>query len=161
MPSMPACSDSSGAMTSNRFERAPGAHPTFRRRMPGLALVAMACLALTGCGGASKPAYCSDRADLENSIKGLTSLDVSSGLSGLEAQLGKIQAAATSLANTAKGDFPAETSAIKSSLDALTTTVKGLPANPSASQIGTIARQTAAFVSSVESFTNSTSSKCG
>ena len=129
--------------------------------MLGLAVVAMTCLALTGCGGASKPAYCSDRADLENSIKGLTSLNASSGLSGLEAQLEKIQTAATSLTNSAKSDFSAETSAIKSSLSALTTTVKGLPANPSASQVGTIAKQTSAFISSVQSFTNSTSSKCG
>ena len=160
MLSMPAYSDSRLAMVTNRSERASGAHRTIRRSLLGLALAAVACLALTACGS-SKPAYCSDRTNLENSIKGLTSLNASSGLSGLEAQLKKIQTAATSLVSSAKSDFPNETSAITSSLDALTSSVKGLSTSPSASQIATVAKQASDFVSSVQTFTNSTSSKCG
>ena len=72
-------------------------------------------IALAGCGS-SKPGYCTDRTNLENSVKGLTSLNVSSGLSGLEAQLKKIQSDATTLVNSAKSDFPTETSALKSSV---------------------------------------------
>jgi len=154
--SMPACSDSRGIM---RFERATGTQRTIRRSMLGFAIVAMACLAITGCGS-SKPAYCSDRTNLENSIKGLTSLTASSGLSGLEAQLQKIQTSATSLVSSAKSDFPNETTAIKSSLDSLTSTVKGLSTSPSASQIATVAKQASDFVTSVQTFTNATSSKC-
>jgi hypothetical protein len=127
--------------------------------MLGFALVAMACLAIAGCGS-SKPAYCSARSNLENSIKGLTSLNASSGVSGLEAQLQKIQTAATSLVNSAKSDFPNETSAITSSLDALMSTVKGLSGTPSASQIATVAKQASDFASSVQTFTSATSSKC-
>jgi len=157
--SMPACSDSRRVMAMNLSERASGAHHTMRRSLLALALAAVACLALTACGS-SKPAYCSDRTNLENSVKGLTSLNASSGLSGLEAQLKKIQTAATSLVSSAKSDFPNETSAIKSSLDALTSTVKGLSGSPSASQIATVATQASNFASSVQTFTSATSSKC-
>lgn len=147
-------------MTARQPERVPGARRSIRRSMLGLGLAALACAALTGCGGSGKPGYCSDRANLESSIKGLTNLDVSSGLNGLKAQLGKIQTAATSLVNSAKSDFPNETSAISSSLAALTTTMKGISANPSASQIATAGKQASDFASSVEAFVSATSSKC-
>ena len=121
--------------------------------------VAVGVIALAGCGS-SKPAYCTDRSNLENSIKGLTSLNVSSGVSGLKSQLQKIQSDATALVNSAKSDFPTETSAISSSLTTLEGTVKALPSSPSATQIATIASQVSAVVTSVTSFTNATKSKC-
>jgi|SRR5580704_14253380 hypothetical protein len=120
---------------------------------------AIGLVVLTGCGS-SKPAYCTARSNLSTSIKGLTSLSVSSGVSGLQSQVQKIQTAATSVVNSAKGDFPNETSAIKSSVDALSTAVKALPSNPSAGQIASIVPSAANVVSSVTSFTSATSSKC-
>ena len=120
---------------------------------------AIGLVVLTGCGS-SKPAYCTARSNLSKSIKGLTSLSVSSGVSGLQSQVQKIQTAATSVVNSAKGDFPNETSAIKSSVDALSTAVKSLPSNPSAGQIASIVPSAAKVVSSVTSFTSATSSKC-
>jgi hypothetical protein len=119
----------------------------------------LALIALVGCGS-SKPAYCSDRANLENSVKGLTSLSPSSGISGLEAQLKKIQSDANSLVSSAKSNFPSETSAIKSSLGALETSVKAATSNPSASAISTVAGDASTFVNSVTNFTNATKSKC-
>jgi hypothetical protein len=137
------------------------------RRVRAPVRMALACalvvgaLAAAGCGGSSKPAYCSARADLESSIKGLTSLNVSSGVSGLEAQLKKIETSATKLVSTAKSDFASETQAVKSSVDSLTAAVKGLPSSPSAGQIAGIAAAASKVVSSVKSFTDATSSKCG
>lgn len=119
----------------------------------------LALVALTGCGS-SKPAYCTDRANLEKSVQGLTSLNVSSGISGLEAQLSKIQTNANSLVNSAKGDFPNETSAIESSLHALEASVRAVASNPSAGAISTVARDASTFVNSVMTFTNATKSKC-
>jgi hypothetical protein len=125
-----------------------------------VAIVALSGLiALAGCGS-SKPAYCSDRTNLENSIKGLTNLNVSSGISGLKSQLEKIQSDANALVNSAKGDFPNETSAIKSSVDALTSAIKSVSTSPSVTQIATIATDAKNVVDSVTSFTNATSSKC-
>ena len=122
--------------------------------------IVMAAIAAAGCGGSSKPAYCSARTDLENAVKGLTSLHVSSGVSGLEAQLRKIESAATKVVSQAKSDFANETQAIKSSVDSLVRAAKGLPSNPSAGQIATVAADASKVVSSVKSFTGATSSKC-
>ena len=133
----------------------------FRARRVLVACVAvLGCLVVTACGGSSKPAYCAQRSNLEKSIKGLTELNASSGVSGLKAQLTKIESDATALVNSAKGDFPIETSAIKSSVDSLSTTVKNLPSSPSAHDIANVARQAASTVTAVQTFYHSTSSKC-
>jgi len=123
------------------------------------AVAAVVVIALAGCGS-SKPSYCTDRTNLENSIKGLTSLNFSSGLSGLEAQLKMIESDATTLVNSAKSDFPTETSALKSSIDSLSSAVNGLTSSPSAAQIAAIAADAGNVVSSVKSFTDASSSKC-
>ncbi len=122
-------------------------------------IVAVGLIALAGCGS-SKPAYCSALTNLENSVKGLTSLNASSGISGLQSQLKKIQSDATALVNSAKSDFPNQTSAIKSSVDALASAVKALPSNPSAGQIATVTGQATSVVNSVKSFSDASSSKC-
>ena len=128
-------------------------------RVPVVIVAAVALVAAAGCGS-SKPSYCSDRTNLENSVKGLTSLSTSSGISGLKSQLTTIQSDATTTVNAAKGDFPSETSAIKSSVDTLSSAVKALPSSPSTSQIAAIAADSASVVSSVNSFTSATKSKC-
>ena len=107
-----------------------------------------------------KAAYCGDRANLENSIKGLTSLNASSGVSGLKTQVNTVVDDATKLVNSAKGYFPSQTSAITSSVDALKTSVSGLSSNPSASQIATITTDAASVVTSVQSFMSASASKC-
>ena len=119
---------------------------------------AIAVVALGGCGS-SKPAYCTDRTNLENSVKSLT--DLSGGISGVKSHLSQIQSDATALVNSAKSDFPTQTSAISSSVDALKNSVTGLPSNPSAAQIATVTKDAANVVSSVKNFTDATSSQCG
>lgn len=122
--------------------------------------IVVVAIAAAGCGS-SKPAYCSARTDLKDAVKGLTSLNVSSGVSGLESQVTKIESAATKVVSQAKSDFSSQTQAIESSVDSLTTAVKGLPSNPSAGQIAAVAADASKVVSSVKSFTDATSSKCG
>ena len=130
---------------------------SWRARAVWIAVVGL--VALAGCGS-SKPAYCTDRSNLESSVKGLTSLSLSSGVSGLQSQAKKIQSDATALVSSAKSDFPSETSAIKSSVSAFESAVKGLSSSPSAGQIATVASAGSSVVSSVKSFTDATSSKC-
>jgi hypothetical protein len=115
----------------------------------------IAVVALAGCS--SKPAYCTDRTNLENSVKGLTS----AGISGLKSQLSTIESDATALVNSAKSDFPSQTSAISSSVSALKNSVTALPSNPSAAQVATVTKDAASVVSAVKSFTDATSSQCG
>jgi hypothetical protein len=122
-------------------------------------LTAAALIAAAGCGS-SKPAYCSDRSNLENSIKNLPSATSNSGVSGLQTQITTIKSDATSLVNAAKSDFPTQSSAVKSSVDALQSAVTALPPSPSAAQIAAIAADSASVVSSVKSFVDASKSKC-
>jgi hypothetical protein len=140
-------------------ERSRGGARRAWARVAMATVVALALIALAGCGS-SKPAYCTDRTNLENSIKGLTSVNLSSGISALQTQVKTIENDATSLVNAAKSDFPSETSAVKSSVDTLASAVKALPSNPSAAQIAAIAADSASVVSSVNKFVDSSKSKC-
>jgi prophage DNA circulation protein len=117
-------------------------------------------IALAGCGGSSKPAYCTDRTNLENSIKNLPSVTSSSGVNGLKSQINTIASEANSVVSSAKSDFPSQTSAVKTSVAALQSAVKALPASPSASQIAAIGLSTKNVVSSVQSFTDASKSAC-
>jgi hypothetical protein len=114
----------------------------------------------TSTSTSGKPAYCAARADLQNAIKGFTSLNTNSGVGALKTQVTAVANAATALVNSAKGDFPNETSAIKSSVDTLKSSVQNLPSNPSAGQIATVTKDAAAVVASVGSFMTATSGKC-
>jgi hypothetical protein len=127
-----------------------------------VALVAVTGIVATaGCSSSSsKPAYCTDRANLESSVKGLSSPDLSSGLSSLEAQLKKIESNATALVNSSKSDFPSETSAITSSVDSLKSAVTQLASDRSAANALAVTTDAANVVKSVKSFTDATSSKC-
>ena len=130
------------------------------RKRAAVAMIAtVALVAVSGCGS-SKPAYCSDRTNLENSVKGLTSLNASSGLSGLKTQATTIESDATSLVSAAKSDFPTETSAVKSSVAALKSAIAALPSSPSATQIAALGATAASVVNSVNSFVDASKSKC-
>ncbi len=129
-------------------------------RVPLASATAAAAVVVTLVGCSSKPAYCADRTNLENSVKGLTSLTASSGVSALKSQVAKIQSDATTLVNSAKGDFPSQTSAITTSVDALKSSVAGLSSSPSAGQIATVTKDASSVVSSVNSFTDATNSSC-
>ena len=137
-----------------------------RRARPRVAaaLAGVALIAATGCGGSSKPGYCSDRSSLQKSIEGLPSAAssaVSSGdVSGLKSQLTKVQSDATSLVDSAKSDFPDQTSAVKSSVSALQTAVSALPSSPSATQVAVVATSASSVVNAVKSFDEASKSKC-
>ena len=97
---------------------------------------------------------------LENSVKSLPSAASGSGVSGLQSQLTTIQTDATAAVNTAKSDFPSETTALKSSVDTLSSAVKALPSSPSAANLASVAVAASGVVTSVENFTSATKSKC-
>ena len=122
-------------------------------------LTAAAVGLLAGCGS-SKPAYCSERASLENSVKELPGLASSGNLSGLRTQASKIQAQATKAADTAKSDFPTETSALTRDVDTLVSSVKDLPPSPSASDLAQVGVNVATAASAVNNFSSATKSKC-
>ena len=67
---------------------------------------------------------------------------------------------ASKLVDQAKGDFPTQTSAITTSVNALKSSVAGLSSSPSAAQIATITKDAGSVVSSVANFMTASSSKC-
>jgi len=136
-----------------------GQRGTWARVAPAL-VAAVVAVTMAGCGS-SPPAYCTNRTNLENSIKGLTDLNVSSGISGLKDQVKKIESDATTLVNSAKSDFPSQTSAITSSVDALKTAVAQVSTGPTAANIAALTTAAGSVVSSVKNFMDATSSKCG
>lgn len=136
---------------------------TRKRRTAVLAVAPLAiALALGGCGGSSKPGYCSDRSTLEQSVKDVGNVNVlqSGGIKQLQSQLQKVETDARTLVSSAKGDFPSETSAIDSSVSALKTAIQGLPSSPSPSQLATVATDAKAVVTSFQNFKKASDSKC-
>jgi hypothetical protein len=137
-------------------------HGGGRIRVLLAAAVTVAVVAGTGCSSSSTsttPAYCTDRTNLENSVKGLTS-SVSGGISGLQAQVSKIESNATALVNSAKSDFPSQTSAITSSVNTLKSSVTALASNRSVAQLATVTKDATNVVNAVKSFNDATSSQC-
>jgi hypothetical protein len=127
------------------------------------ATVVGAALALTACGGGdSKPAYCTDRNNLEASVKDLGNVAVlgSGGVQKLQSQLQKIEDNALSLASSAKSDFPTESSALQTSITTLKTAVNGLSASATPAQVATTAAAAKSVVSAFNTFKKATDSKC-
>lgn len=127
-------------------------------------LVALSMLALfavgaaSGCGG--KPQFCDDRTTLQESVKSLPSAATSGGVSGLEAQITKVETDAKTLIDSAKSDFPSESSAIENALNQLKSSVSGLPEKPSTSQLAGIVINATAVVNAVNSFVSATDEEC-
>lgn len=71
------------------------------------------------------------------------------------------QAVLLLVGETAKSDFPTETSALKSSIDTLSTTVKEAASSHSVATIAQIPTQPSAVVTAVNNFQSATNSKCG
>ncbi|MFN8203586.1 MAG: hypothetical protein U0S48_13530 [Solirubrobacteraceae bacterium] len=129
-----------------------------RRVVAALGVVA-ATAAFTGCGS-SKPAYCTDRSDLETTVKALPGFVTSRDLSGLLDQVATIEDNANTLVDSAKKDFPSQTEAITSSVQTLHDTVQALPADPTSSDFVQVGVDAAATVSAVRRFSQATSSDC-
>jgi len=121
--------------------------------------VPIGIVAVVGCSS-SKPAYCTDRTNLQNSVNGLTSSISSRDFSSLKSEVDTIKSSATTLVNSAKSDFPDQTSAITSSVNALKSSVAALPSSPSAADIVPVTRDAASVVSSIRSFRDASKSKC-
>ena len=127
------------------------------------AIVAVAMLAACGSSsGSSKPAYCSSLTNLKNSVKALPSTDViHNGTNALKANVDKVITNAHAVVNSAKQDFPSETSAITTAVDSLKTTVTQLQHSASPALVVQAAGNVASLGSAVKSFSSSASSKCG
>jgi hypothetical protein len=146
-------------MPDEAHAAAPRRAPITTRTFAVTALAVAAIAALPGCGS-SEPDYCSDRSNLQESVKGLTGVNLrSGGLSALKSQF-HVESDADALVSSAKSDFLSETDAVKSSVSTLGTAVEQLPSSPSAQQIAALLRDVQSVGTAFNSFSDATSSKC-
>ena len=126
-----------------------------------LAAVAVVAV-LAGCGGSSKPSYCDRTADLKKSVQDLNAVNViQGGTNALTSALSSVQSNANAVVSSAKGDFPNESAAITSSIDALKKSAQSLASSPTQpAVIAQVPGQISAVVKSIQDFSSSTSSKC-
>lgn len=120
----------------------------------------IAAFTLAACGGDSKPAFCDDRSQLEESIKAIPGLVGDADLSGLESQVQTVQDDATAVAESAQADFPSESEAVTNSVETLEKGINALPAKPSPAEYASVGLQAAAALSAIKKFNETTNAEC-
>jgi hypothetical protein len=134
-----------------------------RLRMTLVISMALAAVALlvAGCGGSSKPDYCSNVSDLEGSIAEIKGIELESGtISTLQADLEKVKTNADAVVSSAKQDFPSETSALKSSVSGLSATANQLPSTPTPQQLLALKSGIESTVTAGKELSSATESAC-
>jgi hypothetical protein len=97
---------------------------------------------------------------LEKAVNEVPGLASSANLSGLRTQVSKIQDQATKAAKSAQSAFPTESSALKRDVDALVSSVKNLPSNPSTGDYARVGVNAATAASAVKNFSDAANAKC-
>jgi hypothetical protein len=127
----------------------------------GVMALAVAVLAAAGCGSSSKPAYCGNVTDLQNSVSSLKNVQLGSNtISTLKTDLQKVQTNANAVVSSAKQDFPNQTSALQASVSTLSNSINTLPPSPTPQQLLPLAPQVASAVSATDNLKSATSSAC-
>jgi hypothetical protein len=108
--------------------------------VPAAALV-LATLA-AGCSSSStssKPAYCTAASQLKTSVHDLGNVTINvHDLSSVNTAVSKVQASATKFASEAKSAYPAQTTALKTSVSGLEAAVKSAMAQPSVTTVAAV-----------------------
>jgi hypothetical protein len=135
--------------------------PATLRRVAALSAVVAATAALAACGGSETPAYCQDKQDLQRSVDHLKSVDFSAGaLTAIKADLKNVQAAANTLADSAKQEFNSETTAFKTAVSSLGTAVETAAANPSGQSVATVAAGISGVQTAFKDLADAVDAKC-
>ncbi len=141
-------------------------------------MLVIGAAALAGCGSSSspsgggttsnptggtsaKPAYCTAVGNLESSIRALPSTDVvKEGTSALESAVARVKQNAQTVVEAAKSEFPSQTSALKSSADALASTVEQIVHAPTTALISQLPGQVSAVATAAKNLESATASRC-
>jgi len=129
----------------------------------GWLLLPAAILVLSGLAAgcsSSKPAYCTDAANLKTSVSNLGNVNVATnGLGSLQTALSSVQTNANSFASDAKSAFPSQTAALQnsvSSLGAAITSAKGQPPLTAATAVASSVAQVKTSASALQSAVSGT-----
>jgi hypothetical protein len=138
----------------------PGHRPGLRRWLlvPPAALV-LATLA-AGCSS-SKPAYCTDAAQLKTSVNDLGNVTVNiHDLSSVNTAVSKVQADAKKFATDAKSAYPSQTTALNTSLSSLETAVKSAMAQPSVTTVAAVVSSVSQVKTAADNLQTAVKGKC-
>ena len=127
--------------------------------LPAAILVLVLSGLAAGCSS-SKPAYCTDAANLKTSVSNLGNVNVATnGLGSLQTALSSVQTNASAFATDAKSAFPSQTAALQnsvSSLGAAITSAKGQPPLTAATAVASSVAQVKTSASALQSAVSGT-----
>lgn len=137
-------------------------------RKPSMLLATFALTAvalLAGCGSGSKPAYCTQVTNFENSVKTLEQVEVSpSNLSTIATDVQKVGTSSKELVSAVRTEFSPQINSMKGSVAAMEATLKELASAPSSSTLShavtAIPAQVEALKRSAGEIQDVTKSKC-
>ncbi len=123
------------------------------------AIVVLSGLA-AGCSS-SKPAYCTDAANLKTSVSNLSNVNVATnGLGSLQTALNSVQTDANSFATDAKGAYPSQTTALQNSLSSLNAAIKSAKGQPPLTAATAVASSVAQVKTSASALQSAVSGTC-
>ena len=139
-------------------------HRGRRAALPLIVLLSAAAL-LAGCGSSSstsQPTYCSAVSDLEDSVNNLPSADdvKNNGVSALKSALTQVQHDAGTVVNEAQSAFSSQTTAVKTSVDTLSTNVNQIANTPTPQAIAQLPAQISSVTTSTKDLQSAVSSEC-
>jgi hypothetical protein len=122
--------------------------------LPAAILVLVLSGLAAGCSS-SKPAYCTDAANLKTSVSNLGNVNVAkNGLGSLQTALSSVQANANAFASDAKSAYPSQTTALQNSVSSLGTAItsaKGQPPLTAAAAVASSVTQVKTSASALQS----------
>ena len=124
------------------------------------AVLILSGLMAAGCSS-SKPAYCTDAANLKTSISNLGNVDVAAnGLSALQTALSSVKASASTLTTDAKSAFPSQTAALNTAVSALATAITSAKGQPPATAATAVVPAVAQVKTSASTLQSAVSGNC-
>ena len=123
--------------------------------------VAVLAIALGAAGCDSKPAFCSDVDTLRTSVNDLVSIQVNSNtINEVQTDFEKVQTDAEQAVESAREDFPQETSNLENQIDSTKKAIEDLPSSPTAGDYVALGLQVVALGKAADDFRNAASSAC-
>jgi hypothetical protein len=130
-------------------------------RIASLAAALAMALGVAACGGSDEPAYCADRAALEQSLADLADVDVrADGLDALRAQLRQVERDATALVSSARDEFGPEASALRAAIVRLDDSARAALDDPSAQRVSDVAADASDAAAAFGALSDELASRC-
>jgi hypothetical protein len=133
--------------------------------MPLAAIALITAALLAGCGSGSKPAYCTQVTNFEDSVNTLEQVEVSpSNLSTIATDVQKVGTSSKELVSAVKTEFAPQVNSMKGSVAAMEATLRELASTPNSSTlthaVTVIPQQVEALKRSAGEIKEVTKSKC-